>query len=78
MGCRLTTVRNAHAIRSRGAASCRSIRSAKNRAASTKVLLFIKVNACNGVVVRSVRTMHTSRAAALKVIIVGGGTVRRQ
>ena len=54
------------------------MRSARNRAASTKVLLFIIVSACNGVVVRSLRTMQISRAAALKVIIVGGGTVRRQ
>ena len=54
------------------------MRSARNLAASTKVLLFIIVSACNGVVVRSLRTVQISRAAALKVIIVGGGTVRRQ
>ena len=56
----------------------RSMRSARNRDASTNVMLFISDSACSGVFVRSTCTVHVSRAAALNVIMVGGGIVRRQ
>jgi hypothetical protein len=71
--------RKAARCRAAGSAGRRtSSRSASTRAASTNCGSFSSTSACSGVVVTSRFAVQTSRDTASKLIIDGGGSVRRQ
>ncbi len=54
------------------------MRSARMRAASTKVSSFSSASACSGVFVRERFTVQISRVGESNIVIVGGAAVRFQ